>query len=148
MNAGFSNLDWLKKNVLAATLKNDLRFDPLILALGLGVAGQFEKYCGRKFMRGVGVADTFGADRASFLLNQFPVEAPIALVEFKVDEPTGWVAQSQAAGSNDLVIQSLDANAGIIYFEDNTDCGSYWSQMRFTYTGGYFWEQLEPDDAA
>ena len=44
------------------------------------------------------------------------------------------------------VIRALDAATGIIYFREEIDCGGYWAQMRFTYTGGYFWETLEPAD--
>ena len=147
MNAGFSNLDFLKKQLLAKSFSSDKRFDDLILALGLGIANQVEKFCGRKFARLVNAQETFAADRASFLLSRFPVEPPISLVEYKQDEPTGWATQNQTAQSNDRVIQSLDAESGLIYFRDDQDCGDYWSQMRFTFTGGFFWEQLEPDDA-
>ena len=147
MNAGFSNLTWLKNQILSSALKTDLRFDPFITALGLGVYGLIEKYCNRKFMWQVGCQEVFMADRASFILERFPVVAPITLVEYKQDEPTGWVAQDQSANSNALVIQSLDAANGIIYFPDNEDCGPYWAQMRFTYTAGYFWQQLDPKDA-
>ena len=149
MKAGFSNLDFLKKQLLPTSLTGDVakskRFDPLLQALGLGVAGQFEKYCGRQFDYAAGVQEVFGADRASFLLSRFPVVAPIASVEFKLDESTGWVVQVPGT-SNNLTIQSLDAKCGIVYFPDATDCGPYWSQLRFTYTGGYWFETLEPDD--
>ena len=146
MNAGFSNLDFLKKQILAGTVK-DPRFDAVLLALGQGVAAQFESFCGRKFQRAAGQVDAFGADRCQFLLARYPVEPPVALVEYKEDEPSGWVVQNPA-DPDAVVIQSLDAAAGIVYLPDGADAGEYYSQVRFTYTGGYFWETLEPDDAA
>jgi hypothetical protein len=153
MNAGFSNVFSLKAQILAMSLQTDTDYDAMIISIGLGVAGQIEKFCQRKFAFTTGFQEVFGADRASFVLKLFPVMPPITTVEFKQDEPTGWIVQNQniapnqISADNQLVIQSLDAENGIIYFPDNEDCGEYWSQMRFTYTGGYFWEQLEPTDA-
>jgi len=156
MKAGFSNLDFLKKQLLPTSLTGDVakskRFDPLLQALGAGVAGQFEKYCGRKFDYLVGAQDVFGADRIEFLLSRYPVLAPITTVEFKLDEPTGWVVQPQNLPPNGinipntLVIRSLDTATGIVTFPDADDCGPWWSQLRFTYTGGYWFETLEPDN--
>lgn len=147
MNAGFSNLATLKAYLLAKAIRSSTDYDAAITSIGLGIAGFFERYCGRKFAYTPGFQEVFGADRAAFCLSLFPVVPPVTLVEFKQDESTGWVAQDQTAPSGDtLVIQSLDAENGVIYFPDNEDCGEYWSQMRFTYTGGYWWQQLEPTD--
>jgi len=154
VNAGFSNLTTLKQTLLAKTISSDTRFDDFIAAIGLGIFGQIERYCNRKFMWQVGSQEEFQADRSSFVLERFPVVAPITLVEYKQDEQTGWVVQPQNTSAANLIapapliIRSLDTKNGIIYFPDDDDCGEYYSAMRFTYTGGYFWEQLEPDDAA
>jgi len=47
-------------------------------------------------------------------------------------------------------IQSLSAASGVVYLTDDTfstpDAGPYWGEVRFTFTGGYFFEQLEPED--
>lgn len=145
MNAGLANLTSLKAYVLALSLRQRNDWDAALTIIGQGVAAAFERYCDRKFARTVGQVDVFGADRCQFLLSRFPVEPPVTTVEFKQDEPTGWVVQTGATG---MAIQALDALAGIVYFPDGVDCGDYFSQMRFTYTGGYFWEQLEPTDDA
>ena len=145
MNVGFSNLFSLKAQMLAANQVVKTDWDTKLTAIGLGVASSFERYCGRKFARTVGQMDVFGADRCQFLLSRFPVEPPVTAVEFKLNEPTGWVVQT--SGNNGLTIQALDALAGIVYLPDGVDAGAYYSQMRFTYTGGYFWETLEPTDA-
>jgi len=128
-------------------MQSGIRFDDRLLAIGLGVAGQIEKYCNRKFMYQVGCTDTFGADRVQFLLSHFPVVAPITMVEFKFDEQTGWVTQVQGQPNN-LTIRSLDAKAGIINFHDFRDCGPWWAEMRFTYNGGFWWQTLEKSDPA
>ncbi len=141
MNAGFSNLDSLKKQLLAGTLKNDLRFDAVITALGLGVAAQFANFCNRKFSRVVNDTAVFPADRCEFILPRLPLEA-ITLAEIKTTEALGWVTQTDPN-----FIRAIDLASGIV----NTgpgDAGPYYAQLRFTYTGGYFWETLEPDDAA
>ena len=151
MNAGFSNLTSIKAQMLAANQQAKTDWDAKIAAIGKGVAGSFEKFCNRKFMRVAAQQDVFGADRSQFLLARYPVEPPITTVEFKLDEPTGWVVQPQGPvntlqSQSALVFRSLDAVAGVVYFPEESDCGPYWSQLRFTYTGGYFWEQLEPVD--
>lgn len=152
MNAGFSNLDYLRQQLLSKALPADVSFDAVITAIGLGVFGLIEKFCNRKFMWQIGWQQVFGADSSSFMLERFPIITPITLVEYKQDEPTGWVTEPQInpndnlLSTNPLVIRSVDAQSGIIYFPDDSDCGDYWSQMRFTYTGGYWWEQAEPED--
>ena len=141
MNAGFSNLDTLKKQLLANTLKNDTRFDKLILSLGLGVATQIENACQRRFALATGDTETFPADRAEFLLSRTPVTA-VTLIELKIAEADGWVAQTDPN-----FIRALNLVNGIVDCGPE-DCGPYYGQVRITYNGGYFWEQLEPDDTA
>lgn len=139
MNAGFSNLDTLKKTLLAGTMKADVRFDKIIAALGLGMATMFENTCNRKFARLVGVQETFPADRCEFCLSRKPVES-VATAELKLNETDGWVMQDAT------YIRAIDLKNAIINTGDR-DAGPYYAQVRFTFTGGYFWETLEPDDA-
>lgn len=139
MNAGFSNLDTLKKHLLAGTLKNDLRFDAVIRGLGLGVAQQFGSHCNRKFARVAGYAETFPADRAEFVLSRLPVET-VTLSEVKLTEADGWVTQDTT------FIRAINLAAGIINIGSG-DAGPHYAQVRFTYTGGYWWDTAEPDDA-
>jgi len=141
VNAGFSNLDTLKKQLLAGTLANDKRFDAVILALGQGVAAQFQNFTQRRFARMVGDTEMFPADQSEFILSRFPVEA-VTLSEVKTQESLGWVTQTDPN-----FILALDLPNGIINCGPQ-DVGPYYGQVRFTYTGGYFWETLEPDDAA
>jgi hypothetical protein len=141
MNAGFSNLDFLKKQLLASTLKNDVRFDKTIAALGLGVAAQFGNLCNRQFRRVVNDTAIFPADRAEFILPRTPVEA-VTLAEIKNTEVEGWVTQTDPN-----FIRAINLSAGIVDCGPG-DAGKYYAQVRFTYTGGFFWETLEPDDAA
>jgi hypothetical protein len=141
MNAGFSNLAFLKKQLLAKSASSDTRFDDLIAAIGLGVAGQFENSCNRKFNRQANCVECFPADHAEFIPERLPLES-VSLVELKVRESDGWVTQTDPN-----FIRALNLENGIIDCGPG-DAGPYYAQLRFTYTGGYFWEQLEPDDAA
>ena len=142
MNAGFSNLDTLKKQLLAGTMKNDVRFDATILVIGQGVAGQFETFCNRKFMRVVGDTEILPADRCQFLLSRFPLEA-ITAVDLKMNEALGFESQSPTTFYNTVGLKS-----GIVNCPEGADAGPWYAQVRFTYTGGYWWETLEPDDAS
>lgn len=139
MNAGLSNLDTLKKHLLPASLAPESRFDLVIQDIGQGVAGLMENYCDRKFARVVADQVVLMADRASFSLPRYPVEI-ISQVELKYRDSDAFQVQDIS------LIESTSPMAGIVYLQDNTDAGPYWAQVRFTYTGGYWFEQLEPDD--
>jgi hypothetical protein len=142
MNSGFSNLDTLKKQLLAGTMKNDVRFDAIISALGLGVAGQFATFCNRKFQRVVSDTEILPADRCQFLLSCYPLET-ISAVDIKVTEALGFESQSPTTFYN-----TIDLKSGIVNCPEGADAGPWYAQVRFTYTGGYWWETLEPDDAS
>ncbi len=140
MNTGFSNLDTLKKHLLANSEKNSVRFDAVITALGLGVAGQFANLTSRKFARLENATEIFPADRCEFVLSRVPLES-VSQAEIKNTEAEGWVVQTDPN-----FIRAINLADGII----NTgpgDAGPYYAQVRFTFTGGFFWETLEPDDA-
>ena len=137
--AGFSSLVYLKSQLLAEALREDSSYDAQLLQLGLGVVGQFENFCQRRFARAEGITEIHGADRCQFLLERTPVES-LTSIEFKSDEATGWETQVV----NDY-IRSLDAKNGIVYLPDGSDAGEYWQQLRFTYTGGYYIDTASDD---
>lgn len=139
MNAGFSNLASLKAQLLAPALVPSTDFDARILSLGLGVAAALENFCNRKFARMVNAMHTLPADRVQFLLNRYPVES-LAQYELKQNEQDGFVVQDITN------ILTIDNDAGIVMFPDQADLGKSQHQVRFTFTGGYWWEQLEPAD--
>ena len=139
MNAGFSNLTTLKAHLLAASLRAATDYDAAITNIGLGMAAAIGNFCNRKFDRVVGDTEIIAADRCQFLLSRYPVEA-VTQVEIKSTEALGWVVQ------NPSPIQTFDPACGIVYFPEQADAGKYYEQVRFTFTAGYFWEQLEPGD--
>ncbi|MDB6108333.1 MAG: hypothetical protein JWR69_83 [Pedosphaera sp.] len=141
MNVGFSNLDTLKKHLLAGSLANETKFNTVITALGHGMAAMVASYCNRSFLRTVGAVEILPADRANFLLSRFPLEA-LTSVELKLSEADGFVVQPAT------FYQTIDLKNGMVILPDGADAGPYYAQVRFTYTGGYWWETLEPDDVA
>ena len=138
MNAGFSSLTKLKAQLLASSLRAATQYDDLILSIGRGVAKQFEHECNRKFERQVGATDIFQGDRASFILSRYPIER-ITAIDLQKDVDDGWQSQDLT------LIQSYNSQSGVVYLADNDDAGPYWSQVRFTYTGGYWWDTSEDD---
>jgi hypothetical protein len=138
MNAGIANLYTLKQHLLPASLLTGTTYNATITAIGLGVAAHFERFCNRKFIRTA--ADTYivHADRQVIVLPRFPIES-ISAVALKTNEEEGWQTQDSD------VIEQLDHAAGIVQLA--APLGTYLAQVRFTYTGGYWWEQAEPADA-
>ncbi len=136
MNAGFSSLTALKANLLAKSLLTNTAYDQVITAIGLGMQGMLETFCSRRFQRAAGDQATFAADRASFLLPRYPVEG-VTLVELQLDMADGFVAQDLAT------VQSFDPASGIVYMQAGADAGPYYATVRFTYTGGYWWDTSE-----
>jgi hypothetical protein len=134
-NAGLSNLAILKEQVLAPGLLSTTEFDAKLTSIGLGMAGAMEKYCNRKWKRTVGATHVCGADRDFIYLPRSPVEA-IIQVELKSSEADGWQVQIG------FVLNS-DNDSGYVKF---AGIGPEYARLRFTYTGGYFWNELEPTE--
>ena len=140
MNCGLGNLDSLKQHLLPAnTMLGQTQFDQVLTDIGQTVAGEFENHCGRLFERTVSDLVVFQADRASFVLPRYPIES-IILVELKLTDADGFVGQDAT------FIQSSSPMSGLVYLPEPPDAGPYWAEVRFTYTGGYWWEEMEPDD--
>jgi len=139
MNAGLSNLATLKAWILPTALAASTSYDAQIAAIGKGVASQLEKHCNRKFLRTVG--DTFeaNADVRHEVLPRFPIEA-ITKIETRYSLTDGWVDQ----GTVSDLVWNLSEQAGLVTFPIRP--GYRFTRIRFTYTGGYFFETLEPTD--
>ncbi|HAO80686.1 MAG TPA: hypothetical protein DCQ92_17280 [Verrucomicrobia subdivision 3 bacterium] len=139
MNAGFSNLDTLKQHLLAPALRAGVTYDVQLADLGLGMAGLIEQFCNRKFLRVENDTAVFTADRCEFLLPRTPLES-VSLAELKIAETDGWVTQTDPN-----FIRSLNLTNGIVDCGPR-DVGPYYGQVRFTFTGGYWWGMSEPND--
>lgn len=137
MNAGLSNLATLKAWLLPAAMVAGTDYDAQILTIGKGVATQLEKHCNRQFLRTVGATFECEADRLHVVLPRFPVEV-ITTIEQRDSLADGWVAQT----INDLV-ENQDLEKGMLFF--GAMPGFYPSRLRLTYTGGYWFDLLEPD---
>ena len=141
MNAGLGNLDTLKRHLLPSnTMAGETRLDQVMVDLGQGVADDFENFCNRKFGRAVGDQVVFQADRASFILPRYPIEV-VSGIEVKLQDADGWFPQEAGWA------RSVSQASGVVYLPEPPDAGPYWAQVRFTFTGGYWFEELEPEEA-
>jgi hypothetical protein len=141
MNVGLGNLTELKGQLLAASLRTDTNYDPVIAGIGLGVANLFDQYCNRTFCRAVGKVDTFSADRRHWYLNAFPVEAgSITAIAKKDSESDGYVASTLPPDSGSL-IQQTQLDTGYIMFISVQ--GYFFSRIQVTYTGGFWFDTTE-----
>lgn len=137
MNLGLGNLTELKTQLLAEALRAGTRYDAAITAIGKGVAAQIENYCNRKFGRVENDTYIVSADRTHIYLPRYPFES-ISQVEFKSDEVAGWVVQT----GNTIVTQNVES--GLVFL--GAALGPYWSHLRFTYTGGYWFDETEENN--
>lgn len=137
MNAGLSNLATLKSWLLppAMAVASNTTYDDQIAAIGLGVAGLLEKHCARKFQRTVGDTYEAAAERTHFVLPRYPVEA-ITAIHMRDAGSATWTSLGTT-----IIDQTYDA-AGLVELDGAQ--GTWRERIRFTYTGGYFWETLEP----
>lgn len=136
MNAGLSNLATLKAHVLAAGLAASTDYDTVLTALGRGVAGRMERHCNRFFLRTVDTIFETDAEHSHLLLPRAPIEA-IESVEQRDSVGAGWIDITEN-------IQNRADQIGLLHF--GGILGSHLARVRVTYTGGYWWETLEPDD--
>jgi hypothetical protein len=143
MNAGLSNLTTLKAQLLAVSMQSQTNYDPIITAIGLGVAAQIDKFCNRHFLRTVGIIEKCRSDRRHWYLSYTPVEAITALAK-KDSEQDGWVPFPLPPNGSSL-IQVYDLATGYINFIAIQ--GYFFSQLQITYTGGYWFPMLDPGDA-
>lgn len=136
MNAGLSNLATLKGHLLAERLRAGVTFDEQILALGLGVAAAIERFCDRRLGRVVG--DTWETPcgyRTSFVLIRYPLEE-ITAIDLRTARGDSWESQD----IDSLVAQELK-ESGLVTFHGPIGWAS--SNVRFTFTGGYWWDTTE-----
>lgn len=137
MNAGLANLATLKAWLLPASMITSADYDAQILTIGLGIAWQLEASCNRNFGRLVGDTFEITADRDHVILPRYPIEAaPVIAIRETI--AGGFVDQTYA----DFVVDH-DLKAGLIQF--GSWAGSSSTRLRFTYTGGYWWNQQEED---
>lgn len=137
MNAGLSNLAMLKAWLLPAAMRDGTDYDQDIRTIGLGVAAQLERALNRKLEYSADTTDIVTGGRESIVLMRYPVVA-IASVETRVGVDDDWTLESD-------VIEHWNASSGVVRFAGALG-HSELTQLRITYTGGYWWEQLEADD--
>ena len=143
MNIGLGNLTELKGQLLAASLRSDTNYDAVITGIGLGVANLFDQFCNRTFARTAGKTDTFSADRRHWYLNCYPVEEITSAAKCD-DQADGFVASTLPPDESSM-IQQMQLDQGYIMFIAIQ--GYFFSRIRVTYTGGFWFPILEPADA-
>lgn len=132
MNAGFSNLAFLKSKLLLASDAAGTDYDDAVAALGLGVAGMFESLTDRKFARVSGATHEAPADRYMVSVPRYPIEE-ITAFDLRENLNEGWVAQALPDNFNSL--------AGLVQFFTPPSIAP--AMLRLTYTGGYWWDTSE-----
>jgi len=135
MNAGLSNLSTLKARLLPSTWTDTTAQDAAITALGLGVAGCFETYTGRKFLRTAGATEKFPSNSEMLQLTRIPVETFTALA-----------LQSELSGTWEDITSAVlrCGDSGVVTLSSTQDVTGN-STLRATYTGGYWWDTTEDD---
>lgn len=137
MNAGLSNLATLKTHLLA-DLSASTDYDDRIAALGQLVAGQLEQHCNRRWERTVGATYTVPSDAVVYVLDRLPIET-ITTVEGRDRQSDSWVDETTA-------LEHYNPWSGVVHL--STYLGDHKSQVRFTYTGGYWWDTSEDDSGS
>ena len=139
MNTGLGNLADLQGWLLPAEYATDTGFAAQLAILGPGVAAMLESFCNRKLARASDDLYETNADRLVVVLPRYPVEA-ISKVEVRSNIEEGW----QDQGDPDQLLFNRRDEAGIV--DIGGWLGGRYQRLRFTYTGGYWFETLEPTD--
>jgi hypothetical protein len=137
MNCGLGNLDSLKTHLLASSLMADTRFDQVIQDIGKGVAGLMNTYCNRNFVYGENLTQIFRGARSHWYMPNYPVSV-FTKVELRYFKSDNWT---------DISGQPLACNeeTGLLSF--GYTLGVDPIQVRVTWSGGHWFEMLEPGDA-
>lgn len=140
MNAGLSNLADLKAQLLAPSLRLGTQHDGVILAIGLGVAGLFDRLTNRRLAYLADDTFTCSAEREHLFIPRAPV-VNVSKLELKTSLSEGWVEQPAS------VIANSDLETGYLFFV--APPGPHYAQLRVTSTGGYWFSTYdEGDDVA
>jgi hypothetical protein len=139
MNAGFSSLGKLKAQLIAASMQGNNSYDDKVLAVGLGVAKQFECLSNRLFDWRENDTAIFSADRTHYYLPRFPFTT-ISRIEIRNATSNN---QWQDLGAPSQVIINQLEETGYIFFGGMRGPSS--SFLRVTYTGGFWWDTSEDD---
>lgn len=136
MNAGLTNLDVLKQLLLPGTMSAESRFDLEIRMLGLGVAAMFETFCNRRLGYLENDTVVFSGDRPHYYLPRYPISA-VSKIEMRYFLTDAW---------NEITGQPINVNyeTGLVHF--GYTLGRWPLQVRATWSGGYWYETLEPGD--
>jgi len=135
MHCGLSNLDDLKRELLPSGLRSGRTFDAAIIAVGQGMAGIFDGRTNRLLAREADATATWSADRDHVYVPRYPIES-VSRVEVSEDGST-WETVS-----GEPVL--WDATTGLVRFGGTV--GGYDERVRVTWTGGYWFGALEPDE--
>ena len=133
MNAGFSNLTFLKRRLLLASDAEGTAYDEAVTALGLAVFGYFEAECDRKFARVVGDTYECEASKRYAVVPRYPIES-VTKLELRTSTTEGWVEQT-------AVPVNFNKSAGVVTF--TLLPASSDDVVRLTYTGGFWWDTSE-----
>lgn len=136
MNAGFSNLEWLKAQLLTVDLAHDKSYDAKILATGLGTAAAIERFCNRKFCDEAGIQETFTAARSAWWTER-PIVTEFTKVELRYFSADAWA---------DISGQPVSTNEAQGYINFGYILGRDPMMVRLTYNGGFWWNTLESTD--
>ena len=137
MNAGLCNLATLRRHLLAAgSMADERRFDEVLTDLGRGVAAEFDRRCNRRLAYLAGDTITITGNRAHFTLPRYPL-VEVTKVETRASDADAWTEDTAQP-------YRTQAEAGMVFF--GGELGGVETQVRLTWTGGYWFETLEPDE--
>jgi len=137
MDLGLGNLADVKGFVLPKSIV-DTMYDSVLSIIAKGIAGRFETYCNRKFGRVADDEVIFSANRSTYVVPRYPLEN-VSAMELRPTINDNW------QDVLDTLIQ-IEEKSGLLYFGGAIG-GDSMVLLRCTYTGGYWYETLEPLDA-
>lgn len=136
MKAGLTNLETLKRHLLAGSLASGKQFDLQIKMLGLGVAALFDKFCNRELLYHANAEVVTTADRSHLVVPCYPI-VEVASVSTKGLGESDWTAQANEP-------QLFNATSGVVHFSG--ELGDDKTLVKVVYTGGYWFDENEPGD--
>ena len=136
MNCGLSNLDTLKKHLLAGSMAEETKFDTVIAMIGLGVAGLFDNFTNRKLAWEESSIVTYSGDRPHIYQPRYPIRQ-VRSVNMRYFQADTWC---------EITGQPITVNfeSGLLHF--GYTLGRFPLQVQTVWDGGYWFETAEPDD--
>lgn len=136
MDCGLTNLYELKNALLAQSIGGLTQFDRALQLIGLGVRGAFENFCNRRLAYATNDTVDITGNRPHYYVPRFPISG-VTSIQMRYFQSDDWT---------DITSQPISVAYANGFISFGYTLGREPLRVLVTWSGGFWYETLEPDD--